>query len=327
MSEEESGEDGAADGVPGATDGAGEHRERLGSEESAGKDGGQTSVLHAYLDRDGALLGSVETGQTTGCVAEDIAQRVVAEHYGEGPEEEHQSTGHEIVVDGRYDASHDACQTDDAQTGHQRLDDGETLALGVSVVEEAADAHRDDRYDEDVEEHADGINLDDLASRQLHEQGRHHRGEEGRGAGHTHGERHVAVTEIRHDIARHTARTATHQQDAQCQGWFQVEHMHQQIGHTGHDEELRTGTDEDIQRALGQDAEIVSGQRQSHRQHDDAKDNGLCGAAYPYEQVGHEECQYGDGCHEQRGVLCQPAAESLKGSYHLSFHFCAQSYK
>ena len=94
-------------------------------------------------------------GQTTCGIAKDIAQGVVAEHYSEGPEEEHQTTGHEVVVNGRDDASYDAGQTGDAQTGHQRLDSGETFTFGVGVVEETTDAHRDNRDNKDIEEHTD----------------------------------------------------------------------------------------------------------------------------------------------------------------------------
>ena len=86
MSKEKPGEDGAADGVPRAGDGAGKHGERLlGGKESAGENGGQTSVLHTHFDADGAFLGCVETRQSASTIAEHIAQRVVAEHHGEGP--------------------------------------------------------------------------------------------------------------------------------------------------------------------------------------------------------------------------------------------------
>ena len=61
--QEQSGEDGAADAVPGAGDGAGQDGEGLCGKEGAGKHGGQSGVLHAHLDGDGALLGLVEFRQ------------------------------------------------------------------------------------------------------------------------------------------------------------------------------------------------------------------------------------------------------------------------
>ena len=58
--------DGARNTVPGAADGARQYGERLGSEEVAGKNRGKTGVLHAYLNTDGALLGSIESGTFAG---------------------------------------------------------------------------------------------------------------------------------------------------------------------------------------------------------------------------------------------------------------------
>ena len=84
----DSGKDGARNTVPGAADGARQYGERLGGEEVAGKNRGKTGVLHAYLNTDGALLGSIESGQFSGKPAEKITQRVVAENHGECPEEE-----------------------------------------------------------------------------------------------------------------------------------------------------------------------------------------------------------------------------------------------
>ena len=54
--QEETGEDGTADAVPGAADGTGEYSEGLGGEEVAGKHSGQACVLHTDLDGDGTFL-------------------------------------------------------------------------------------------------------------------------------------------------------------------------------------------------------------------------------------------------------------------------------
>lgn len=173
--QEEGGEDGATDAVPGAGDGAGEHGEGLCGEEGAGEDGGKTGILHADFDGDGTLLGGIEPGEDTDSVAQQVAEGVVAEDDGEGPQEERETTGYEIIVNRRDDSAHDAGQADDAQSGHQGLNGREALALGEGIVEETADANGDNRHDEDVQEHADGIYLDDLAGQILHQQRRHHR--------------------------------------------------------------------------------------------------------------------------------------------------------
>ena len=83
----DSGKDGAGNAVPGAADGARQYGERLGCEEVASKYCGKTGVLHAYLNTDGTLLGSIESGTFAGKPTEKITQRVVAENHGESPEE------------------------------------------------------------------------------------------------------------------------------------------------------------------------------------------------------------------------------------------------
>ena len=79
--------DGAGNAVPGAADGARQYSERLGSEEIARKYRGKTGVLHADLNTDGTLLGSIESGTFAGKPTEKITQRIVAENHGESPKE------------------------------------------------------------------------------------------------------------------------------------------------------------------------------------------------------------------------------------------------
>ena len=80
--------DGTGNAVPGAADGARQYGEGLGSEEIARKYRGKTGVLHSYLNTDGTLLGGIESGTFAGKPTQKITQRVVAENYGESPEEE-----------------------------------------------------------------------------------------------------------------------------------------------------------------------------------------------------------------------------------------------
>ena len=84
----DSGEDGAGNTVPGTADGARQYGERLGGEEVARKNRGKTGVLHSYLDTDGTLLGSIESGKLPGKPTETITQGVVTENHGKSPEEE-----------------------------------------------------------------------------------------------------------------------------------------------------------------------------------------------------------------------------------------------
>ena len=169
----------------GATNGTRKDGKWLGGKEVSCRDGGKTGVLHSHLDADGALLGCVEASQLTGQPAEAIARGVVAEDDGKGPEEEHHATCHEVVVNGRDNAAHDDCRAGDADAGHQALNGGETLPLAVNVVECAADGYRDDGYEQNALEHADGVDMDDFTGCNLHQQRRHDRSEDGGGTGHS----------------------------------------------------------------------------------------------------------------------------------------------
>ena len=51
--------------------------------------------------------------------------------------------------------------------------------LGVVVIKETADSNGNNRHNQDIQEHTDGIDFDDLASRQFHQQRRHHWGKKG----------------------------------------------------------------------------------------------------------------------------------------------------
>ena len=80
--------DGAGNAVPGTADGARQYGKRLGREEVARKYRSKTGVLHAYLNTDGTLLSSIESGTFAGKPTQKITQRIVAENHGESPEEE-----------------------------------------------------------------------------------------------------------------------------------------------------------------------------------------------------------------------------------------------
>lgn len=131
---EDAGKDGAADAVPCARDGAGKYGERLCGKEGVGKNRCQSGVLHAHLDGQGALLGGVEMERLAGEITETVAEGVMAEHYGEGPEEEFKASLDEWVVDSGDDTTYDTCEADDRKAWHIALDDREILLVAVDVV-------------------------------------------------------------------------------------------------------------------------------------------------------------------------------------------------
>ena len=120
------------------------------------------------------------------------------------------------------------------------------------------------------------------------------------------------MTEIAHDVARHTARTTAHEQNAEGKGRVEVPYVDKEVGHARHDDELGAGTDEDIKGALCQNLEIIGGESQSHGEHDDAENDGLGDSAYPVEGMWEEECEYSYSYHEDGGVIGQHTAERLK---------------
>lgn len=252
-------EDGARDAMPGTADGARKNGKWLGGEEVACKHCGKSCILHTHLDGDGTLLGSVEASELAGEPSEEITQGVVAEYHGESPKEEHQATSHQVVMNGRNHAAHDEGKARYAYARHQTLDGREAFLLTIDIIERTTDGNWDDSDDEDVDEHAHSIHMDNLACCNLHQQWGHHRGKDSGSASHSHRESHVAMAEIAHDIARHTARTATYEQDAECQGRVEMPYVNQGICHARHDDELGASTDEDIERSLGENLEVIGG--------------------------------------------------------------------
>ena len=88
-----------------------------------------------------------------------------------------------------------------------------------------------------------------------------------------------------------------------------MKHSHQQPSHTRHDKELCTGPYQNVEWATGKNAEIVGGQCQSHRKHDDAEYDGLRGSTNPHKEVGHKKRQDGNGYDEKRGIRSEPSAQ------------------
>ena len=296
---EQTSKDGAGYAVPSATDGTRQHGERLSSKEVGGKNRCQACVLHAYLNGDGALLCRCKARQSACCPSQEIAQRVVTQHHSKGPKEESQSACHKIIVHGRAHATHNHRQTDNAHARHEALDRRERGATAEEIVERTAYRHRQNGDNEDVKEHAHGIDVYDLSRRKLHEQRRHKGREKSGSTGHAHRESHIAMTQIAHDVARHAAGTTAHKQYAEGKGGVKVPHMHKDISHAGHDYKLRTRSYEDVEGATGKNLKVVGGERLAHCEHDDAKDDGLRCAAHPVEGVRQEKGHHGNADDEQ----------------------------
>lgn len=90
-------------------------------EEAGGENGGETCILHAYLDRDGAILGRREMEEFANTIAEDITDGVMTEHDSEDTEEEHDAFLKELVVNGCNNTANDAGKSENAECRHNRL--------------------------------------------------------------------------------------------------------------------------------------------------------------------------------------------------------------
>lgn len=251
---EPGGEDGAADGMPGAADGAWDDGQRTADSKEGGcKYRSKTSILHTYLDRDGALLGSRETTQATDGIAKEIATAVVAQHNDEHHSEEQQTFHHEFILYGCHDSTYDTCQTKNTEAGHYRLCLLEPLSLAPEEISEETDSYRYEGDNEDVEEHSEGIDLYLFTSKPENEQWGDNGCKECRNGGHAYREGDVALAKVGHDIARHSSRTAANEDDTYND---RFRYADAKESHTngerpcdeGHEAELGTGADEDVER-------------------------------------------------------------------------------
>ena len=74
------------------------------------------------------------------------------------------------------DSAYDACQTGHTESWHKTLYGGKVFTLGIGIVEKTPDSNGNYGYNKDVEEHAYGVDFNDCACGQLHQQWGHDRG-------------------------------------------------------------------------------------------------------------------------------------------------------
>ncbi len=75
-------------------------------------------------------------------------------------------------------------------------------------------------------------------------------------------------------------------------------YVYQEVGDAGHDDKLGTCSDEHVEGTLCQNLKVVGGEGQSHREHDDAENDSLCGSAHPVEGMWEEKSKHCDTYHE-----------------------------
>lgn len=169
----ESGKDGAGDAVVCTRDGAGEDgkgchgiggKHGFGGEEVAREDGCHASVLHAYFEGEGALLGGGETKEATNRVTEQVAESVVTGYDKQCETYQRPALLQELWTNGEDDSTNNQGETDDTQSGQ---DGTQVLAVPFAAlviaphepVQEHAQRDGQEGYEQDVLEHAYGIYL------------------------------------------------------------------------------------------------------------------------------------------------------------------------
>ena len=99
--------------MPCAANGARDDRQRAcGHEECRGEDGGESGVLHAHLDGDGAVLSLREVEESADSIACKITEGVVGKYHYEDGEEEGDALLQQLVVHRSNHSAYDACEAE-----------------------------------------------------------------------------------------------------------------------------------------------------------------------------------------------------------------------
>ena len=197
-----------------------------------GKRGGKAGVLHADLDGQRAHLVAAEAKDLADAIAQSVAAEVV-QHDDNDDEPAH---GHDLGSVGGNDSHDDEANGDDG-------DEGQDLRAGLGeLLEEVVDHEAEnDRHEYDLHdghEHAHVAHVDGLAAEQQHQCRRDDRGEDGGACRHAHGQGHVALGQVGHDVGARAAGAGAHEDDAHGKRGVEVEDLHEQECQKRHDDEL-----------------------------------------------------------------------------------------
>ena len=231
----------------------------------------QPCVLTADLNGDCPALCRIHAchsaDQIPGCIAQCVMQ---GNH-----QKNHQPGCKELVSVVAHDAADDAGEPDHADRRH----DLHRLAIGFlcteGKIQECTRRNRNQGHDQNAPEHTPGIDMNRLTRQPIHQQGRHDRSQQSTCRRHADAERDIPFRQIAHDIAGHSARACSHEQEPDRDSFRKMKEMHQSPCQQRHQCILSACPDENVQRTLCQNPEIVLCQRHSHREHDDSEDNGL----------------------------------------------------
>ncbi len=261
----ERGGEGTGEIVPDGEDGTGDSRQREHRKMSGGEGGRKTTVLHADLDGDGRLLGTLETEnlsrqETKGETAE------IMEHHHKDDDERRGEDAFSIERD------HD---TEDGSDGQRR--NGRHIGLYLfcktpkPIIQHDADDDGENDDLRDAQQHAPSIDIDALTGIEEDEERREEGRKEGGNGRHSHGEGEVTFGQESNDIARSTTGTAADEDDTDGEFRGEVEKFAEPPRQRRHDDELRQAADDDVLRTGEDNAEVLELEIQAHSAHHDAE--------------------------------------------------------
>ena len=227
--------------------------------------GGQTGVLHADLDGDGAALGLVQLQQLSYHIAQQISQHVVQDDNHDNQ----QTGGHQVRgVRGYYGCHdrHDRQGRNQRQNLYHRL--GEFLE---EMVNQEAQHDGQDHNLYDGKEHAPDIHVYRLSGVEIGQSRGQERRQNRGTCRHSYGKGHITLGEIGHHVGRGSSGAGAYQDDADGQLRAQAEHLGKGKGQKRHDGKLRAAADDDVLGAAEHDLEVMGLQRQAHAEHYDSQ--------------------------------------------------------
>ena len=261
-----------------------------GRKEVARQHGCHACVLHAHFNGERPTLGGVESECLSSQIAQQIAGTVVEGDNSQCKQDKLHSPFPQLGMYGEDDTAHNAGQAQHADAGHNALYLLKVLPFAQKVVEGYAQCNGNERHQQDVLKHTPCIHLNLRTGQPKHKQGRHKGRKTGADGCHAHAICHITLAEEAHEVAAHTARTATNQNDACSHECVQMKKTGQHPCHNRHNGVLRYGADKDVYRAGKQDAEVLGGECASHRQHDKPKnDRSPLPLLHPCKGIGRQE--------------------------------------
>ena len=247
--------------------------------------------------------------QTPQAITECQTAEVVQHHH----EDDDEATCHEFVSVMSHDDAH---HTRNHQSGegrqisHRMLGEGRQILLNEETRHDGRNHHIDNR-----EQHAPCIHIDEGASHQPCEEGRHQRSQQGGSGSHAYRQRQVALRQIGDDIRCRATRTAPHQNHTQCQVGRQPERLREQPCHQWHDGELCQTTNQHILRTAEHHLEVADIQCQAHPEHDESQHRVNQPRVNLAERFRQQERHH---CHHQHQHT-HPSGNKITYLFHLIF--------